>query len=187
MDDRAIVILPHIYISAHVSVCPCEYTASCVGVCVLPELSEPVDVPCPCPCVSGCVGVCICAYVFAWMHMNVLHVQIHRNVVFVPRQCLSNPLQPQRCVGTHLASVCVPGTRICWDTRVGVRKCSSAPVYRGDLGGSVGFWGLYPPQVITVDMDPFTYTSQDFSNLDKTQAIHEKLGRHHTQYCIELN
>lgn len=92
MDDRAIVILPHIYISAHVSVCPCEYTASCVGVCVLPELSEPVDVPCPCPCVSGCVGVCICAYVFAWMHMDVLHVQIHRNVVFVPRQCLSNPL-----------------------------------------------------------------------------------------------
>lgn len=59
---------------------------------MLPELPEPVDVPCPRPCVSGCVGVCICAYVFAWMHMDILYVQIHRDVFFVPRQCLSNPL-----------------------------------------------------------------------------------------------
>lgn len=52
----------------------------------------PVEVPCPRPCVSGCAGVCICARVFAWMHLDVLYLQIHRNVFFIPKQCLSNPL-----------------------------------------------------------------------------------------------
>lgn len=75
-----------------VSVCSCEYTASCAGVCVLRELSVPVDVLCPRPRVSGCAGVCICASVFAWMHVDVLYVQIHRNVFFIPGQCLSKPL-----------------------------------------------------------------------------------------------
>lgn len=52
----------------------------------------PVDVPCPRPRVSGCAGVCICASVFAWMHVDVLYVQLHRNVFFIPGQCLSKPL-----------------------------------------------------------------------------------------------
>lgn len=85
-------------------------------------------------------------------------------------------------------SVCASPTYPSWDTHVGVRKsisyAISMPVYRWDLGGELNFGGFVPPCYHSVSMDHFMNISLYFSNLAKTQAINEKLGRHLTNTAL---
>lgn len=147
--------------------CVCFWSCLCLWMCLA---HVPVSLG-----VQGCVSVPMCLLVFMWMFY--MSRFIGMCFLFPDRVYLTLCRPRGVWVRTFHPCVCQPHMWV-WES---VSLCQGiGRILRGELD----FGGFILPSCHRDSMDHFMYTSVYFDNLDKTQAIDKKLGRHLTNTAL---